>query len=229
MRARQTLAREEYPFLAQSDRKPRLLEDIWAQFSGLTPYLIEVFAKIPQLKTMKGRQRRELAVRLQSEFQQFYRDFTGFINSPPVIEVIRSLPSPGITASKHLYCCPPPPFVPYFFQYPPAGIFHLMVQCLQTWIRFCLYPSLRAELEFEEELMSLKDQDATSYSLELCKTFAGIEYQYDHNTAVMFLCFVPLILAAVSCPPHVRPWILSKLRHFEEQGQICNESIKKSL
>src|SRR5208282_2119182 len=105
----------------------------------------------------------------------------------------------------------------------------LIIQCLQTWIRFCLYPSLRAELEFEQEVMSLEDQDVTFYSLELCRTFAGIEHQFDHNTAVMFPCFVPMVLAAVSCPPNVRPWILSKLRHFEEQGQICNNSIKKNL
>jgi hypothetical protein len=68
-----------------------------------------------------------------------------------------------------------------------------------------------------------------SYSFELCKTFAGIEHQFHHNIAVIFPCFVPMVMAAVSCSPNVRPWILAKLRHFKEQGQICNDIIKKSL
>lgn len=211
------------------DRKPRLLEDIWVQLSGLTPHLIDIFATIPQLKKMKYPRRIEITSHLQSKFQEFYRDFTSFINSSPVMEVLRPLSPLSITAPNHLDCCPPPPFVPHFFQYPPAGIFHLIIQCLQTWIRSCLYPSLTAELKFEEEAISLEDQDATSYSLELCKTFAGIEYQFDHNTAVIFPCFVSIILGAVNGPSNLRPWILSKLRHFEEQGQICNASIKKTL
>ena len=176
---------------------------------------------------MKRRRRTEMAVYLQSEFQQFYRDFAEFINSSPVMEVLQPLPSLSMTASKHVDCCPPPPFIPHFFQYPPAGIFHLLIQCLKTWMRFSLYPSLRAELEFELEVADL--QDATFYSFELCRTFAGIEHQFDHNNAVIFPCFVPMVMAALSCSPNIRPWMLAKLRHFEEQGQICHDSVKKSL
>lgn len=229
VRVRQALAREEYPRLAPSYRKSRLLEDIWAQLSGLTPYLMDIFATIPRLKTMKDRQRKEIASHLQSKFEQFYRHFTGFISSPLVTEILRTLPSLSITTSKHVNCCPLPSFVPHYFQYPPAGIFYLVVQCLQTWIRFCLYPLLKSELESEQEVIGSDDQDMTFYSLELCRTFAGIEHQFDHNTAAIFPCFAPIILAAVSCPTNVRPWILSKLRHFEEQGQFCNDSIKTSL
>ena len=226
---RQTLAREEYPFLSQSDRKPRLLEDLWVQLSGLTPYLVDILATIPQLKKMKGRQRVKIAAYLRSEFQQFYRDFTSFTNSSPVMEVVQSLPSLSIAASKHRDCCPQSSFLPRFFHYPPAGIFHLVIQCLKIWIWFCLYPSLRAELDFELEVKTSEDQDVMSYSLELCKTFAGIEHQFDQNPAAMVPCFVPMILAAISGPPNIRPWILSKLRHFEEQGQFCNNSIKRNL
>ena len=171
---------------------------------------------------MKRRRRTEMAVHLQSKFQQFYRDLIDFINSPPVIEILQPLPSLNMTASKHAHCCPAPPFIPRFFQYPPAGIFHLLIQCLMTWLRFTLYPSLPAELEFELKVADLQDRDVTSYSFELCRTFAGIEYQFDHNTAVIYPCFVPMVMAAISCSPNVRPWMLAKLRHFEEQGQICD-------
>ena len=98
VRVRGTLAREEYPFLSQSDRKPRLLEDLWVQLSGLTPYLVDILATILQLKKMKGRQRVKIAAYLQSEFQQFYRDFTSFTNSSAVMEVV-----PIIIFSRHTY------------------------------------------------------------------------------------------------------------------------------
>ena len=168
-----------------------------------------------------------MAVYLQSEFQQFYREFGDFLNSSPVMEILQPLPSLDMTISKHVNCCPPPPFIPHFFQYPPAGIFHILIQCLKAWMRFSLYPSLRAELEFEPTVADL--QDATFYSFELCRTFAGIERQFDHNNAVIFPCFVPMVMAALSCSPNVRPWMFAKLRHFEEHGQICHDSIKKSL
>src|SRR5208282_789403 len=128
VRIRQKLAIEEYSFLAQKDRKPRLLEDLWAQLLSLIPHLVDILAIIPQLKTMKRRRRIEMAVYLQSEFQQFYRDLADFINSPPVMEILQSLPYLDMTASKHVDCCPPPPFIPHFFQYPPADIFHLQIQ-----------------------------------------------------------------------------------------------------
>jgi hypothetical protein len=168
-----------------------------------------------------------IAVYLQSEFQQFYREFADFINSSPVMEILQPLPALSMTASKHVDCCPSSPFIPHFFQYPPAGILHLLIQCFKAWMRFSLYPSLCAELECEPKVPDL--QNAPFYSFELCRTFAGIERQFDHNNAVIFPCFVPMIMAALNCSPNVRPWMLAKLRHFKEHGQICHDSIKKSL
>ena len=229
IRIRQNLAIEEYPSLSQKDRKPRLLDDLWPQLWGLTSVLNDILATIPQLKTMKGRRRTELAANLESEFRRFYRDFVIFTNSSPVVEVLQPLRSLDITAFKHSICCPLPPFVPHFFEYPPAGVFHLVIQCLKTWMRFTLYPSLRSELDFEVEVLDLEDHDAMSHSFELCRTFAGIEHQFDDNPAILFPCFAPMTMAAVSCPPNVRPWMSSKLRHFEEQGQICSDALKKNL
>ena len=229
VRVRQNLAIEEYPFLSQKDRKPRLLDDLWPQLWGLTSLLNDILATIPKLKVMKGRRRTELAANLESEFQRFYRDFVSFITSSPVIEVLQPLQSLDITASKHTICCPPPPFLPHYFEYPPAGILHLVIQRLKTWMRFTLYPSLRSELDFDLKVFDLEDQDVGFHSFELCRTFAGIEHQFDDNPAVLFPCFAPMTMAAVSCPPNIRPWMLSKLRHFEEQSQISIDALKKNL
>lgn len=227
LRIRQKLMISEYSFLAQEDYISRLLDVSWAQLWCLTPRLLDILATVPQLKLMKRRRRTETALHLQSKFQQFYRDFAEYISSSPVMEVLQPLPSFSIITSKHEDCCPPPPFVPHFFQYPHASLLHLLIQCLKTWMRFSLYPSLRAELEFELEVADL--QDATFYSFELCRTFAGIELQFDHNDAVIFPCFVPMVMAALNCLPNIRPWMLAKLSHFEEQGQICADFVKMSL
>lgn len=226
-RIRQKLAIEEYSRLGQKDHKYRLLDVSWTQFSCLTPRLIDILAAIPQLKLMKSQRRKEMAVHLQSEFQQFYRDFADYINSSLVMEVLQPLYSLNMTTSKHADCCPPPPFTPHFFQCPHAGLLHLLIQSLQIWMRFSLYPSLRAELEFELEVTGL--QDAAFYSFELCRSFAGIERQFEHNDAIIFPCIVPMVMAALNCPPYIRHWMLAKLRHFEDLGIVFSDSVKMSL
>ena len=100
MRIRQKLAIEEYAFLPTIQRKPRLLEDLWSQLWSLTPHLIDILATISQLKTMKRGRRRDMGVYLQSKLQRFYRDFTDFINSSSVIEVLQPLPCFNMTTSK---------------------------------------------------------------------------------------------------------------------------------
>ena len=226
---RQKLAIAEYPRLAPKDRKPRLLEDSWVELWNLMPRVLDILGTVPHLKTMKHQRRAQMAVFLQSKFQEFYRDLIDFINSPSVVEVFQPLSPLSMTPSKHSDCCPEPPFTPHFFQYPPAGILHLLIQCLKTWLRFTLYPTLHVELEFELKVADLQDRDVSSYSFELCRTFAGIEHQFAHNTAVILPCFVPMVMAAVSCSPDIRPWMFAKLRHFEEQDQICDDSVKMRL
>jgi hypothetical protein len=217
---------EQNLFLSQEDYISQLLDVSWAELWCLTPRLLEILATIAQLKLMKH-PRTETAVRLQSEFQRFYGNFAKYITSSPVMEVLRPLPPFSMITSKHRDCCLPPPFSPHFFQDPHAGFLHLLIQYLKIRMRFLLYLLLNAELEFELEVADL--QDATFYSFELCRTFAGIECQFDRNNAIIFPCFAPMVMAALNCSPKLRPWVFAKLRHFEEQGQICADVVKESL
>jgi hypothetical protein len=104
VRIRQKPAIEEYPLLAKTEREPRLLEDLWTQLWSLNPHLIDILATISQLKRMKSRQRTEIAIHLQLKFQKFYRDFTNFVNSPSVTEMLQPLHSPNSPSEKVLYC-----------------------------------------------------------------------------------------------------------------------------
>lgn len=99
----------------------------------------------------------------------------------------------------------------------------------QNVAAFTLHQSLRSDLDIELEVPDLEDQDAVSFSFELCRTFAGIERQFDDNPAVLYPCFVPMTMAAVACTPNVRRWMSSKLRHFEEQGQICVNTVRRNI
>jgi hypothetical protein len=219
VRIRQVLAHEEYPRLPPDEHRPRLLDDLWAQFWALLPALGSVLATIPLLKNLEERERIEVAVLLFGELRQFQRDFVGFLQSPHVLEILQPAPSSPLSFDhNHDHCCPPLAVVPDLFQYPPAGIFQLVLQCIQTYTRAILYPTLRAALGFNHVIMELEDEDAAFFSVELCRTFAGVECQNADNPEVIFQCFSPLIISALTCPPSLRKWLWCKLAHAENLG-----------
>ena len=229
VRIRQILAHEEYPRIPPEERKARLLDDLWPQLWALVPTLGDVLATIPLLKTLEGRERFELAAHLTGELRQFQSDFTGFLKSPHVLEVLQpALPAHSSFVSKHDNCCPRLPFIPALFQFVPAGIFQLVLYSIQTYVRATLYPTLRATFEFDNVIAELEDEDATFYVVEVCRTFAGIECQHANNPDVIFPCFSPLIVASLPCPPSLRPWLWCKLSHAENLG-LRFDSVKRNL
>ena len=140
-RIRQQLAHEEYPHLAPSERKARLLDDLWPQLWALAPPLGEIIASVPVLKSLGGPERLELASHLEAELRKFDSDFMGFIQSAHVQEVFQPATS-SFVSSSHATCCPPFPYTPRFFQFRPAGILQIVLQCVQTYIRAVLSSEL---------------------------------------------------------------------------------------
>jgi hypothetical protein len=229
VRIRQLLAHEEYPRITPEERKPRLLDDLWPQLYALVPVLGDVLATVPLLKTLEGSERFKVAAHLTAELRQFMRDFRGFLKSPHVVEIFLPASSPQLfSCHNHVDCCPSPPFNPDLFHFPPAGIFKVILQCLETYIRASLYPLLRMELEFDDVILELEDEGAAFYSVEVCRTFAGLEHQYSNNPEVIVPCFSPLVIAGLSCPPHLRRWVWCKLAHSEQIG-LRFDSIKQNL
>ena len=216
---RQLLAHEEYPRLPPDEHRPRLLDDLWPQLWALLPALGGVLATIPLLKTLEERQRTDVAVHLTGELRQFQRDFIGFLQSPHVVEILQPAPSSPLSFDYNRDdCCPPIVVAPHLFQFPPAGIFQLVLQCIQTYVRAILYPALRAATEFNDVIVELEDEDAAFYSIEVCRTFAGVESQNADNPEVIFQCLSPLVISALICPPNLRQWLWCRLAHAENLG-----------
>jgi hypothetical protein len=226
-RIRQQLAHEEYPHLAPIDRKPRLLDDLWPQLLALTPALVAVVAVIPIMQQkVEPEQRPRVAAQLMAELQRFVLDLRGFLESSHVIEVLQPERRAKAVCSQHDDCCPIPHFKPTLLQFPAASIFLCRLQCIQAYIRGIVYPALRAE--FDDVIPELEDHDASYYSAEVCRAYAGTELQFSDQPDVILACFAPLVMAAKSCPPPMRRWLWSKLCHAEDLG-LRFESIKGNL
>jgi len=228
IRIRQQLAHEDYPQLAPSDRKPRLLDDLWPQYSAILLELADVVATLPELKKLDGQKRVKTAALVEAKMRQFTKDFKGFVKSPHVVEITQSIsPHDILSLSKHTTCCPSPPFTPIICHFPPAATFLLSLHISECYIRSAVYPALRHYIR--EPIMEFEGDDASHYSVEICRTYAGMEYSFEDTNDVCFPCFPGMSLAAMTCPPNLRMWIWCKLSHFEEIGQICFNPVKHHL
>lgn len=229
---RTKLARQEYPRLSPSERNGRLLDDLWAQLNTVIPHLIDVVAGLASLKELKGRERAELAARTESKMRQFAIEHEAFRKSPHVVEITQPIPSPHIQSqqSKHSGCCVQAPhFTPRVFRFPPASTLWLAFQVTECYVRSVVLPALYDHIGLQNPIREFEDQDASYYSVEICRTIAGIEYSFEDQPEALFPCFAPMRVAAVTCPPSLRMWVWCKLTHFEKQGQNLFDSFKQKL
>jgi hypothetical protein len=232
VRERQRLAELDYHRLSPSERKPRILDDLWPQLSSLYPQLTDVFVGIPSFKTLEGTRRSKAVARLNRQLRQLDQELQEFMHSPLVKEVCCEVEPPVTFRSHHIGCCPPLPFVPYIFQFPPAGFLRLVLYSVQTYLRAIVYPLLRAEGADGSEVPEFEHTDkglASSSAYEQCRSFAGLESAFGDNQDRLFPCLSSLPVAGMSCTPEIRMWLWYKLAHFEDLGQFSLDPIKKHL
>jgi len=232
VRERQRLAESEYHRLAPNERKGRILDDLWPQLSALYPQLVDVFVGIPAFKALHGSQRSQAVARLSQQIRQFDQELQEFMYSPLVEEVLEEAGYPVTFDSHHSECCPPVPFIPYIFQFPPAGFLRLLLYSVQTYLHSIVYPLLRAETGQSlatSELLERDQEMAAAAAYEQCRSFAGLEAAFGFNQDLLFPCLSPLPIAGKSCAPEIRMWLWYKLAHFEELGHFSLEPITKVL
>jgi hypothetical protein len=232
VRERQRLAELEYPRLSQNERKARILDDLYPQLWALYPQLADVLATIPTFKTLDGARRCKAVARLNQQLRQFEQEVQEFMCSPLVEEVLERVEQPVTLNAHHSKCCPPLPFIPYIFRFPPAGFLRLTLFALYTYMHAVYYPILRAEGEHRavtSEFEDIDKREAMAAAYEQCRSFAGLEDAFGDNQDCLFPCFSPLALAGGSCSPGLRMWLWYKLAHFEKLGQFSTVGIKKHL
>ena len=224
---RQELAHRDYPGLTSTDHQSRLLDDLWPQLRAINPKLNDIQEMVSVMQTLEGRPRFEIATRLEMELRQLIKDFTDFMNSSHVVEVLR--PAPTVPVISTHATCLPPPFVPYICQYPPAGYFRIVLYGILAYMRCVLLPSLLSEMDQWIIITRMEEQDPFVDSIEVCRTYAGMEFLFGSNPISLFPCWSALILAAMTCPPNLRKWTWSKLIHFENLGHSRLEAVKKHI
>jgi len=229
VRIRHELAQVEYPGLSQTERIPRILDDIWAEFLSLIPTVCNVLSRVPELKKMEGLARFNAASELDAELFEFEQSLELFLNLPHVLEAL----SPAASSSqahgwRHAGCCPPLPFVPHLMQHPTAGIFRIIVLAFKCYIWAVLYPPIRDVLGASATEIIFEPADTCSF--EVCRTFAGLEDSLLGDNADNFLpVFASLVLATTTCPPESRLWLWHKFVHFEKLGHLTFDPMKRKL
>lgn len=228
VRIRQKLAEAEYPLLSASERSPRILDDVWAQFLAMVPKVSDVLCRVPELKKMDDQERFNAARQLDVELRHFEHDVEQFLNLPHVLEVLRPTDLSPPHGWRHADCCPPLPFTPHVMQYPPAGMFRSMIFAFKCYTWAVLYPPIRDALG--DAAREITFEPAYVCSVEVCRTFAGLEDSFlGDNPETLLPVFASLILATTTCPPELRVWLWSKLVHFEKLGHLSFDPIKRNL
>lgn len=227
LRKRTEIAERDYPLLSEEERRARLLDDVWARFLVLVPRLADVLAGIIPLKSMEGKERSDEASRLQSELKAFDKDLRDLMKLPHVLEVLQIAPLPNPFRNKHAACCPPLPFVPHILLCPPAGFFRLVVLSIEAYSQAVLLPPLQKEIP--GEVAGREGEDAPYFAIEMCRTFAGLEYSLGDDPDALLPCFSALVLATATCPINTRKWLWYKLSHLERLGHLTFDPIKRNL
>ena len=226
IRIRKVLA-GDYSHIPKEDRKPRILDDVWPQFLAIVPGLSDILYEIPKLKEKEGKVRAEAAQQLELELRRWEEEIDHFVNLPHVQEILEPAEFPPLSIIRHAFCCPQPPFVPHYTAYPPAGVFRMVIRSLKCYIRALMLPSIR---EAMGPKMERSDEEASQFSLEACRTFAGLEDTLvDGDPDVLLPLFAPLILATTTCPADCRVWLWYKLAHFEKLAHLTFDPVKRNL
>jgi hypothetical protein len=221
--SRQKLKQTEDNCVTEKDRKARLLDDQWPRLWLLVPDLSKILGSISQLQTMDTIERAEAKNIMRLQLELFQVELNEFINSVEVMETLQEA-HPPFLVTCHSVCCPPLPFTPYYFQYPPAVHLRLVIFCIRIYIRTILYPILRSESNPKVE-----EEDAGYSCLELCRTYAGVEDLFWDTQDNLLPCFSALVTAAFFCPKHLRTWLWYKLAHLESLNPYSCERIIKRL
>ena len=150
LQIRQELARADYHDLTSTDHQSRLLDDLWPQFWAINPKLDDVQETIILLKTLEGEPRFHVATRVEMELRQVIKEFTDFINSSHVVEVLR--PASTVPVVSTHTTCPLPPFIPYICQFAPAGYLRIVLHATLAYMRYVLHPFILSEIESQPHL-----------------------------------------------------------------------------
>jgi hypothetical protein len=217
----------------EKKRRARILDHLWSTKFTMITDLSDILDAVNQLKTLTGVNRTDTASRLLVQLEVFHLEFEAFLQCKEVGEILepttQRAPLPDFPL-RHYECCPPLPFAPIYFKYPPAGLFRMVCLCVEIYMHSILYPLLDDLVQSNPNPPSTSHADKVGIcALELCRIYAGMEASLDEDEDSLLPCFSALVTAGFGCPLNVRMWLWYKLAHFEHLGPFAFDPIKKNL
>jgi hypothetical protein len=84
-------------------------------------------------------------------------------------------------------------------------------------------------VDLDQEGTGLGGKSAEELSIELCRTFAGLESALPDLPEIIIPCQAPMMIAALACPSSLRLWVFCKLLHLERLGQPLSDVVRRNL
>jgi hypothetical protein len=228
VRVRRRIAQSEDQRPPKADREDRLFDDAYASIHLVGPKISDVVYRISRLRYLTGMEAAAAIPKIEDDLRQFDHDLIKFSQSAEVQELLQPA-SPHVPIHNfHAGCCPPSPFQPHRFKYPPIGYLQMSWQSYQVFTRFHLYSALRPHAD---EINAPGGEEAGHYAIEVCRTFAGIEESLGGIPGIDIPCGSALLLAAMCLPADQtrRFWIRYKLGHLESSGMIALRKVKEKF
>ena len=177
---------------------------------------------------MEAHERSATADQLEQELRKWDKNAKRFFIQSDVAELLQISTTPYSHQSAHMKCCLPVPFSPLILEFPPAGIFRIVAVLGHTYLRMVMYPPIR-EARGVSTSIAFDEEDMSYYSLEVCRTFAGLEPFIGDNFEPVLSLFAPLIITMVTCPAYLRPWLWCKLLHFKDLAQLGFDPLHRNM
>ena len=206
------------------------MDDLWQETWALVPVLADVLNTIPRLRFLKEGFLLETLMQCEKDLLYAWiriKDLGEFSRAKELYEIIDT---DVIYSSRHTRCCPPSPFEPFLFKYPPGGILQLMLLSMRIYIRIILYAPMReAGLRIEALDKVFESEREDKWAYDLCHTFAAVEEACGDDINALLPTYYALVIAGFVCSKELRPWLWYKFAHFEKSCHHYIEPVKKNL
>jgi hypothetical protein len=190
--------------------------------------MADAIATIPALNGSVGEKRAKTIVYLESKLIYIFNHVVTLKNSQLVKQLLQTIEVGFPWKTRHSTCCPPLPFPPFRFLYPPAGMVFICLQAIRNYVQTILYPPLKAH-GVRIEMLELESEFDELNSYEMCRAYAAIEDEFGDDSSRLLSCFRPMSVAGFSCPQELRSWYSHKLAHFERIGPKYVEPVRRYL
>lgn len=225
IRVRQQLAQAKDQQPSERDR----LDYLHAKFQMFTLQCKSLLSQMSQLRNLNEMELPAALVYMENNIQQFEQKMQEFINSQQVLDIMQCA-SPPIPLRDRLIISPRLPFPGYRFQFPEVGfllIEYFSCQCLtHLSLGTALNGVKSATLERSKHYLA-----AMHCSVEISKTFFGLDDSLGDNPDRMLPCSEALFMASLSVPNEQwwQSWMSCKLGHLERSGYKLQRKCKEML